>query len=335
MLISIPSSLLIPIPNSVTTSPNEADPTKFDVLFDYGDAFGDLGITTYKKRLHFVDDDNSCADVQMSNWCLAMVRITGQFQVVWKMHPHLNYSPPQEKAWLNWLQQTCDPAVAAFGKGQIPHDVRWFINTVERHLDGRAVTDFGVDSNAQGVWIPPFYSTDFEDIPVTSDPVWHALDHTTFYNACSPPGKYKVDLAPAVGGGWRGFFLFSETYGKEIYLPIADGQRAGEEAAVFMTQVWDVNKKFQQISAMEANRNFTDEQQREWRRWLLQKCDPLVERWGKGNIPATLRAWINAVERNLQGRAMTAFGDDNNSHNNNSSGCLGPMFDNMSSFGPY
>ena len=90
---------------------------------------------------------------------------------------------------------------------------------------------------------------------------------------------------------------------------------------------WTANNKFKQISSMDATHNFTDEQQREWKRWLLEHCGTMIQRWGRENIPATLRVWINAVEQNLPGMVVTNFGEDRFG-----SGDLGPMF-NMTGFG--
>lgn len=280
----------------------------------------------YRKTILFADDGISKSATTAARFQNSINLIKNGFAPVLDMEAGANtmYSPNQEVAWLTWLREVCDPVVATYGKHNIPVDVRWYITTVERHLPGRAVTDFGDDSNALGVWTPPFYGTDFEEFPICFDRTLMSDDYANFYTLIEAPSLFMVPMKRVVGGGWKGYYKLSETYEKWVYFAHTQDR---EDAVEFCGDLWKANRKFQQISALDATHNFTTEQKREWQRWLLKYCDPMVEEWGLENIPATLRVWMNAVELELPDRALTIFGEDRGG-----SGALGPMFD-MSSFG--
>ena len=57
--------------------------------------------------------------------------------------------------WTPWLESQCDRLVGDFGKGSVDEPTRFLINLVETHLDGRDVTDFGLDVGGSGEFQPP------------------------------------------------------------------------------------------------------------------------------------------------------------------------------------
>ena len=301
---------------------------RYHAIADYRDHGEDLD--KYRKTILFTDDRIIKSETTAVHFQNSINLIKSGFAPVLEMSvaPVLGmrtmYSPAQTAAWWTWLREFCDPFVATYGKHNIPADVRWYITTVERYLPGRAVTDFGDDSNAVGVWTPPFYATDFQSFPICSARRWISHDHANFYALCQAPSLFVVPSKRVVGGGWKGYYKLSETYEKWVYFA---STKVPGDSVEFFGSLWKANRKFQQISALDATHNFTTEQKWEWRRWLLKYCDPMVEEWGLENIPATLRVWMNAVEQNLPDRALTIFGQDRDG-----SGALGPMFD-MSSFG--
>ena len=61
---------------------------------------------------------------------------------------------PPSTNWMAWLGK-CDTMMAYFGRTSIDRPTRWLINLVERNVDGRTVTDFGVDLGGDGHFVEP------------------------------------------------------------------------------------------------------------------------------------------------------------------------------------
>ena len=149
------------------------------------------------------------------------------------------------------------------------------------------------------------------------------------YNDAYPlrlPDQVAIRVQP-VDGGYIAHFQLSPTYEKwvlikcDMHSALDRANHAAVEAQAFYEDLLTLNRKFMKICFMDDTQNFSDSQTTEWFLWVAD-CDAMVSRWEKGNIPATLRTWINAVERNLEGRAMTDFRDDRFG-----TGDLGVMFE--------
>lgn len=112
----------------------------------------------YNKYIWFYTDDKISGEHKAFDYLVQREALFVQFfsiqHDVMKKND-LSFSECVVTDWTPWLENQCDRLVRDFGKGSVDEPTRFLINLVERHLDGRDVTDFGLDVGGSGEFQPP------------------------------------------------------------------------------------------------------------------------------------------------------------------------------------
>ena len=112
----------------------------------------------YNKYIWFYTDDKISGEHKAFDYLVQREAVFVQFFSIQHdvmKKKNLSFSECVGTHWTLWLESQCDRLVRDFGKGSVDEPTRFLINLVERHLDGRDVTDFGLDVGGSGEFQPP------------------------------------------------------------------------------------------------------------------------------------------------------------------------------------
>lgn len=234
----------------------------------------------------------------IEDWAMDWNKARGFLRKIMLLHLTRNFTDIQKALWGKWLDDDCLLIIRKWGMASIPATLRCWMNIVQKEL-GRDVTNFGPDYGGNGwfdsdrTWTGLFYPS--ENLQQNGD---IEMDGTECYGLVpfAFEGTYKKDIK----------FCTDDEVWMKCFMVLDVKRKCGDWYDGLRT----LNAQFVNITEMNESLNFTEVQIEKWWKWILTYCDPFVERWGKGNIPAPTRVRINAVERNLDGRSATQFGLD-------------------------
>lgn len=243
----------------------------------------ELVVGLYRKRLSF-----PAGQAEADEWKKAYDGVEHEARDIVSLEVTQRFTHKQQILWRRWLGHECQHMLGRWGAAMVPATMRYWMIVVTKEVGYGDVIFAEEDLGGNGKFDP-----DYE---------WK--------QALYPPKNLQQDGPSefiSETGCWLVPFTFEESYQKKIEFAID-----GIDNRAFVTHLcydWyadmmSLAAHFEFICGMDGSRNDTDAQVEKWAVWLDSAVQPFIERWGKNNVPLTMRVRINAVERKLRTHAV-------------------------------